>query len=195
MSSTAVQTLYTPEQYLTLERKAEYKSEYINGYIIAMSGASREHNLVAGNIFRELSTQLKGRPCEAYIGDMRVKVSPTGLYTYPDVVVACEEIRFEDAQVDTLLNPTVIVEALSPSTEACDRGEKFGHYQRLDSLQEYLMVAQDRVCIEHYGRHGNRWELSETRDLDETVQLGSIGCELMLREVYDKVQFPEENNS
>ena len=195
MSSTAVQTLYTPEQYLTLERKADYKSEYINGYIVAMSGASRQHNLIAGNIFREVSLQLKGGPCEAYINDMRVKVSPTGLYTYPDVVVACEEIRFDDEHTDTLLNPTVIVEVLSPSTEAYDRGEKFGHYRGLTSLQDYLLVAQDRICVEHYVRQGDRWVLSDAKDPDETVHLGAIDCDLMLREVYDRVQFPNSNDT
>jgi Uma2 family endonuclease len=120
---------------------------------------------------------------------MRVKVSLTGLYTYPDVVVVCGEIRFEDVDNDTLLNPTVIVEVPSASTEAYDRGEKFAHYRRLESLQEYLLVAQDKVRIEHYVRQGAQWLLSEASALDETVHLAAIDCDMVLRDVYDKVQF------
>ena len=189
MPSVVMQSRYTPEEYLTLERKADYKSEYVNGQIIAMAGASRQHNLIAGNFYREVSQQLRGRPCEAYISDMRVKVSRTGLYTYPDVVVICGAIRFEDASNNTLLNPLVIVEVLSASTEAYDRGEKFAHYRRLESLQEYLLVAQDKVRLEHYVRQGAQWVLSEVSDLTDTVHLASIGCDVGLQEVYDKVQF------
>jgi Uma2 family endonuclease len=191
MPSTATQPRYTPEEYLILERKADYKSEYVNGQIIAMSGASRKHNLISGNFYGEVRQQLRGRPCEAYSSDMRVKVSPTGLYTYPDVVVACGEIRFEDVDTDTLLNPTVIVEVLSPSTEAYDRGGKFAHYRRLESLQEYLLVAQDKVWIEHYVRQGTKWVLSEASTLDERVHCAAIGCDVALRDIYDKVQFVE----
>lgn len=195
MSSAAVQPRYTSQQYLELERKADYKSEYINGHIIAMSGASRQHNLITGNVFREVSQQLRGRPCEAYINDMRVKVSHTGLYTYPDVVIACGEIQFEDAETDTLLTPTVIVEVLSPSTEAYDRGEKFAHYRRLASLQEYLLVAQDKVRIERYVRQGDQWILSEVSDLNDTLHLAAVDCTIALQDIYDKVQFIEDNTS
>jgi Uma2 family endonuclease len=195
MPSIAVQAHYTPEQYLILERKAEYKSEYINGQILAMAGASRAHNLIAGNLYREISQQLRGRPCEAYISDMRVKVSRTGLYTYPDVVVVCGDIRFEDVSNDTLLNPTVLVEVLSASTEAYDRGEKFAHYRRLESLQEYVLVAQDKVRIEQYVRQGTQWVLSEVSAFEEAVPLASIGCDIALREVYDKVQFPSSDEA
>jgi Uma2 family endonuclease len=189
MPSVVVQPPYSPEEYLALERKADYKSEYVNGQIIAMAGASRQHNLIAGNLYREVSQQLRGRPCEAYISDMRVKVSRTGLYTYPDVVVIYGEIRFEDASNDTLLNPLVIAEVLSASTEAYDRGEKFAHYRRLESLQEYLLVSQDKVHIEHYVRQGDQWVLSEVSDLHDTLHLASIGCDVVLQEIYHKVQF------
>jgi len=195
MPSTAMQPHYTPEEYLMLERKADYKSEYVNGQIIAMAGASRIHNLIAGNLYREVSQQLRGRPCEAYISDMRVKVSHTGLYTYPDVVVVCGEIRFEDVDNDTLLNPTVIVEVLSTSTEAYDRGEKFAHYRRLESLQAYALVAQDQVRIEHYVRQGAQWVLSEASTLDETVLFAAIDCDVALRDVYDKVQFARSDEA
>src|SRR5437899_9330295 len=142
MPSFATQHRYTPEEYLALEQKEDYKSEYANGQVIAMAGASRSHNLIAGNLYREVSQQLRGRPCEAYISDMRVKVSRTGLYTYPNVVVVYGEINFEDVHNDTLLNPTAIVEVLSASTEADDRAEKFAHYPRLESRQDYLLVAK-----------------------------------------------------
>lgn len=189
MSSVVRQSHYRPEEYLALERRADYKSEYVNGQIIAMAGASRQHNLIAGNLYREISQQLRGRPCEAYISDMRVKVGRTDLYTYPDVVVVCGEIRFEDTSHDTLLNPLVLVEVLSASTEAYDRGEKFAHYRRLESLQEYLLVAQDKVRLEHYVRQGAQWVLSEISALHDTLHLASIGCDVELQALYDKVQF------
>jgi Uma2 family endonuclease len=123
MSSAAPKAVATPEQYLASERKAWYKHELVDGIIVPMSGANRPHNLIAGNLSREVSFRLRDRPCEAYVSDMRVSVSPTGLYTYPDVVVVCGEPQFQDHEFDTLLNPTVIFEVLSPSTEAYDRGK------------------------------------------------------------------------
>jgi Uma2 family endonuclease len=184
---TLVRPDLTPEEYLALERQAQHKSEYVNGRIYAMTGASRAHNLIVGNLVRELGTQLRGRPCETYASDMRVKVNQTGLYTYPDVVVVCGEPHFEDAQVDTLLNPTAIIEVLSESTESYDRGEKFAHYRRLQSLQEYVLIAQDKVRAECYVREGDRWILSEVAELDETLVLTSVGCTLRLRDVYERV--------
>lgn len=194
MSSLA-KTYYTPEQYLALEREAEYKSEYVNGEIYAMSGATREHNLISGNVFGALHAQLRGRPCEVYTSDMRVQVSPTGMYTYPDVVVVCGEPRFEDHHVDTLLNPTIIVEVLSPSTERYDRGGKFAHYRRLESLTDYVLVSQDSPLVEHYVRHGDegrQWILTESSGMDGVLRLASIGCEVALRDIYDKVRFPQD---
>ena len=179
----------TPGEYLDLERKSEIRSEYVAGRIFMMSGASRRHNLIAGNLYREISSQMRGKACEAYIGDMRVKVGPTGMYTYPDVVAVCGEPRFEDAHVDTLLNPMVIVEVLSESTEAYDRGEKFAHYRRLDTLREYVLVAQDKVRVEHYLREGEQWILSEISDPDNTLHLASIDCDVVLAAIYEKVEF------
>jgi Uma2 family endonuclease len=181
---------YTPEEYLAFERKAECRSEYINGGIFAMAGASEEHNLIAGNVFAALHGQFRGRPCRAYVSDMRVKVSDTGLYTYPDVVAVCGERRFEDVKGDTLLNPTLIVEVLSESTEAYDRGDKFAHYLRLESLQEYVMIAQNKARVEHYVRQGEHWLFAESRDLEGTLQLVSVDCSVPLREIYDQVDFP-----
>ena len=190
MESIAAPSYLTPAEYLVLERKATTKSEYLNGRVYAMVGASREHNLIAVNMASELHGQLRERPCETYINDMRVKIAPAGLYTYPDVVVVCEKPRFEDADLDTLLNPTVLIEVLSPSTEAYDRGEKFAHYRRLESLREYLLVAQNRVCVERYFRQGAQWLLTEFSARDDEIDLVSIGCQLSLRAIYAKVEFP-----
>jgi Uma2 family endonuclease len=187
MSSAAVKTRFTPEQYLALERKAAFKSEYVDGCIRAMAGASRAHNLIAVNLSREISSQLKDRPCETYAGDMRVRTGPSGLYTYPDVVVVCGEPRFEDDELDTLLNPTMIVEVLSPSTEADDRGHKFASYRRLTSLQEYVLVAQDRRSVERYTRQDDAWLLTDLNGPEDMLRLASIHVDIALSEIYAKV--------
>jgi Uma2 family endonuclease len=179
----------TEREYLDLERKSEERTEYIAGRIFVMSGASRRHNLIAGNVHGLLWAQLRGRACEAYMADMRVKVALMRLYTYPAIVAVCGEPRFEDAQGDTLLNPAVIVEVLSESTEAYDRGEKFAYYRRLESLREYVFVAQNRVRIEHYRREGEQWVLSEISDEAGTLDLPSIDCRLSVGAVYEKVDF------
>jgi len=129
----------TPKEYLALERSAEYKSEYLAGEIFAMAGTSERHNLIAGNVFAELHAQLRKRPCKVYFSDVRLKVNRTGLYTYPNVMVVCGETQFADNQQDMILNPTVIIEVLSESTEGYDRGKKFEHYRKLDSLSEYIV--------------------------------------------------------
>jgi Uma2 family endonuclease len=178
---------YTAEEYLALERQAPYKSEYVAGQIVAMSGASRAHSLITGNLFRVLSGQLLDRPCEAHASDLRVKVSARGLYTYPDIVVVCGDAQFEDAAVDTLLNPTLIVEVLSPSTEAYDRGAKFGYYRQAPSLREYVLIAQDRMLVEQYVRADAGWLLTETSDPAARVEFPAIGCAAPLSEIYRKV--------
>jgi Uma2 family endonuclease len=187
MSAVVKQTHCSIEEYLMLERSASVKSEFHDGQIYAMTGASRAHNLIAINIGRELSQQLKKRPCEAYMNDMRVKAVETRSYHYPDIVVVCGLPQFEDAQVDTLLNPTLLIEVLSPSTEAYDRGGKFAHYRKIATLCEYLLVTQEQPIIERYVRQDDVWILSEAVGLDATLPLESIGCVLSLREVYEKV--------
>jgi len=179
------------EDYLAAERRAETKSEYLDGEVFAMSGASRLHNLIALNIAASLHGQLKGRPCETYAGDMRVLIPEVGLYTYPDVTVVCGEPRFDDGELDTLLNPTLIIEVLSPTTEGYDRGRKSAHYRTLESLREYVLVSQDEVRVELFTRRDDgHWLLSEASRLDETLPLASIGCELRLADVYDRVFDP-----
>jgi Uma2 family endonuclease len=178
---------YTPEEYLTLERQASNKSEYIAGQIVAMSGASRAHSLITGNLLRVLSSQLLERPCEAHASALRVQVSARAMYTYPDIVVVCGDAQFEDAAVDTLLNPTLIVEVLSPSTEAYDRGAKFGYYRQAPSLREYVLIAQDRMLVEQYVRADAGWLLTETSDPAARVEFPAIGCAAPLSEIYRKV--------
>jgi Uma2 family endonuclease len=179
----------TPEEYLALERQADTRSEYLDGKMFVLSGGSRWHSLIKTNLSGDLSTQLKGRACEVY-SSQRVRIPTTGLYTYPDVVVVCGEPRFEDGLLDTLLNPKLIVEVLSPTTEAYDRGKKFEHYQSVDSLAEYLLVDPARPRVEHYLRQdGNQWLLTVLEEFAATVPLPSIQCELPLTEIYDKVVF------
>ncbi len=179
----------TPEEYLAIERAAEYKSEYYGGEMFALAGASRRHNLVTLNIGAELRARLRGKPCISFANDMRVKVDRIGKYTYPDVVVACGEPRFESSDQDTLLNPVVIVEVLSESTEAYDRGQKFEHYRGIESLREYLLVAQDRYRVEQYLRQDDgRWIFTEISGADSTLVLSSIGCEIPLNEIYHLVE-------
>ncbi|MBA2594014.1 MAG: Uma2 family endonuclease [Pseudomonadota bacterium] len=184
----------TPEEYLALERKATRKSEYVNGHVFAMAGASLEHNQITFNIAVELGVQLRGRPCAAYVSDLRVKVAATGLYTYPDVVALCGEAIFEDSAMDTLVNPQVIIEVLSASTEAYDRGEKFAHYRRFPTLTDYVLIAQDKVPVEHYVRQDRQWVLSEADEWNDTIHLSSIDCRLALRDIYDKVEFSDTDS-
>ena len=191
MSSTAAQTYLTPEEYLAWERKADTKHEYLRGEIIAMSGASRAHSLIVTNISGELYIQLKGGTCEVHTNDMRVRTRPEASYFYPDVVVVCGEPRFEDNVFDTLLNPVVLVEVLSPSTERYDRGEKFDDYQQLTSLREYVLVSQNEVRVELHRRQRAAWQPTEFRSLEDVLSLTSIDCELSLDDIYRRVEFRE----
>lgn len=177
---------------MALERRAAFKSEYYDGQTLSMTGASRAHNLIVGTFFRQIYDKLPpDARCEAFISDMRVKIPRTGLYAYPDVCVACPP-EFEDTHGDTLLNPSVIVEVLSDSTEAWDRGRKFEHYRRLPSLREYLLVSQHEMHVDHYVRQDDdTWLLREARGSATTLTLASLGCELPLAAVYERVGLPE----
>ncbi|MEZ4768991.1 MAG: Uma2 family endonuclease [Caldilineales bacterium] len=194
--------MLTPQEYLKMERAAEYKSEYYAGEVFAMVGASPRHVLIATNTAAVLVGELKKRPCMVYSADLRVKVSASGLYTYPDIIVACKKPEFDDPREDTLLNPSVIVEVLSPSTEAYDRGAKFNHYRKIESLTDYLLISQDRALVEHYvrqpdedpaaGNSGTRWLLTVYQGLENIAVIPSIDVELPLSEIYDKVEWPED---
>jgi Uma2 family endonuclease len=186
---------YTPEQYLEIDRRAEQRSEYVNGEILAMAGASREHNLIVTNLVREVSTRLRGQPCETYSNDLRVKGRATGAFLFPDVIVGCAPLEFEDASLDILLNPVVLMEVLSPTTESNDRGWKFAHYRQMATLTDYVMLSQYQPFVEHYTRHsgdphsGNQWVLTELRGPEAVLRLPSIGCEMPLSEIYERVEF------
>jgi len=188
--STPPKPFLTPEQYLEIERKAEFKSEYCDGEMFAMAGAGEAHNLIAGNVAAALHGQLRSRPCRAYSAGMRVRVKATNLCTYPDIVVVCGQPQFLGDRRDTLLNPMLIVEVLSPSTEAYNRGRKFEHYRTLESLQEYLLVSSERVGVELFTRQaGGGWLLTSANRMEGAIELPATDCRLSLAAIYEKVEF------
>jgi len=181
-------TLLTEEEYLAMERRAEFRSEFHRGEMFSMAGASRRHNRIVTNLVTALDNQLRERPCNVYSNDMRVKIPNTELFTYPDLVVTCGEETFADDEQDTLLNPLIIFEVLSGSTEAYDRGKKFEHYQSSGSLATYVLVAQDARRVEQYVRQedGRAWIYTETHGADAMVEIETILCDLKLEDVYAK---------
>ncbi|QTA84552.1 Uma2 family endonuclease [Desulfonema magnum] len=189
MQQEAKVPMISEAEYLERERASETKNEYREGKMVAMSGASEKHCIIVVNVIGELGSQLKKKPCAAYLTNMRMKIERTGLYTYPDVMVVCGEEKFGDEKQDTLLNPDVIIEVLSDSTESYDRGKKFENYRKLDSLREYVLISQNSRKIEKYARTEKRqWLLTESDEKNPTIILESIGCELKLSEVYDKIE-------
>ena len=180
--------LLSIEEYLMLERQASFKSEYFDGEIYAMAGASREHNLIVANVIRMLGNQLLESPCNVYPSDMRIKITEMGKYTYPDVTIACDKEEFDDDYKDTLLNPLLIIEVLSDSTESYDRGKKFKHYQRIKSFSEYILIEQTPYRVEQYVRQDNKtWLYSEFHEAADIVQLQVIKCTLALKDIYAKI--------
>jgi Uma2 family endonuclease len=192
--ATQPKTYITPEQYLEIERKAEFKSEYYQGKMWPLgeppaAASTREaHSLIVWNLAAELRRQLRARPCRAYIGDMRVRVNAAGLCVCPDVAAVCGEPQFLDETRDTLLNPSLIVEVLSPSTALCDCGRKFEHYRSVESVSEYLMLASERVSAELYTRQPDgRWMLTAVNRMEDSLDLQSVGAHLALADLYEKV--------
>ncbi len=174
----------TEEEYLAFERASETKHEYLRGEIFAMAGASWKHARILNNSVLAIGRQLRP-PCQMASNDVRVKSAATGLYTYPDIIIVCDQPRFIDGKFDTLLNPLILIEVLSPSTEAYDRGKKFGHYRTLESLQEYVLIAQDAPLVEHFARQDDgTWRFAAASGLDASVHLPSIGCTLALADIY-----------
>lgn len=191
--STQAHPRLTPDEYLKLEREAEFKSEYLNGHILAMSGGSRRHDLIAINVVASLHSQLRERDCEVHGSDMRIKGAATGLYAYPDVSVVCGEAAFEDDRQDVLLNPNLLIEVLSDSTEAYDRGEKSEHYRQIESLGEYLLISQGKMHLERYRRQPEgHWQMTEFRSGGDAVRLACIDCQLLLSEIYAKVRLESQ---
>ncbi|MBZ0286639.1 MAG: Uma2 family endonuclease [Anaerolineae bacterium] len=184
---------WTADEYLAFERESQEKHEFVDGEIYLMTGASENRNLVVSNTLTSLNVQLRGRPCKVYPSDMLVEISATGDHHYPDVSVVCGEAMINRDKLDTLLNPTLIIEVLSPSTEQYDRGKKFQNYRSLESLREYVLIAQDAPRMEQFVRQEDgRWLLSDAVGLEAQVTLPSIGCTLALADVYDKVTFEGE---
>lgn len=178
---------FTVEEYLMIERAAEFKSEYIDGHIYAISGASLAHNRIAVNLAGELRSALRGGPCEVLQSDMRLQVADTGLYAYPDVMVACAPVEMADSHNDMLTNPVVIAEILSPSTMDYDRGLKFLRYQRLPPVHHYLLIRQDEVLVEHFRRQERGWILEALDHSEAWIELDAIGVRLRLADLYERV--------
>lgn len=180
----------TEAEYLAIERKAEFKSEFFAGEMFAKAGGSPMHSLNATNLARVFGNALAGRPCVPFNSDLRLKVEATDLYTYPDLSVVCGPLKFADEGDDTITNPTVLVEVLSDSTEAYDRGKKFEHYRQIPSLREYLLVSQKEPRIEQfiYGNHGG-WQLHEAAGPEAQLDLPSLKITIALAEVYANVKF------
>jgi Uma2 family endonuclease len=187
--STQPKSFITPEQYLQIEREAERKSEYHNGEMLLMAGASSDHNLIVlnlGSVFRE---QFRHRPSNVYAADMRVRVSNTGLHTYPDGILVCGEREWADASRTTLRNPAVIIEVLSESTEAYDRGDKFWNYRQLPSLQEYILVSQKAFRIDQFIRQPDgEFKLRSCSSIDDRLEIPTVGCSVPLKEIYFKTE-------
>ena len=184
--SSRTESKLTEAEYLALERRSETKNEFFAGEMFALAGTSLRHNKIVQNIVVSLHGQLRGGPCQAFFSDVRVKAGRAGLYTYPDVVVVCGDLRYLDAELDTLLNPKLIVEVLSPSTEGYDRGKKFEMYRTIDTFAEYLLVAQDRLYVEkHVKLEDGSWRMTEATQLEGVVVLETLSCQLRLSDVYE----------
>lgn len=180
----------TEAEYLALDRAAEIKSEFYEGEMFAMAGGSRWHSLICSNLIRELSSRLKGTDCVVFTSDLRIKVEATGLQTFPDVSVVCGPQRYLDKENDTLLNPTLLVEVLSDSSEAYDRGKKFEHYRQIHSCREYLLVSQTEPRVEQFVRQSNKdWVLKEAAGLTSMLVLSSVQATVPLAEIFSRVEF------
>jgi len=186
--SSQPKTLLTEEQYLEIERAAEVRSEFYRGQMFAMAAASEAHNLIVRNLLMKATPQLLSQGCNIYFLDMRVRISVTGSYFYPDLAVVCGKPEFLKGPPDTLLNPKVVVEVLSQSTERWDRGRKFQNYKTIPSLEQYLLISSDNVFLDLYTRQpSGDWLLSSFDQLDQTVELQSVGCRLPVAELYQGV--------
>jgi Uma2 family endonuclease len=190
----------TEEEYLKIERAAEFKSEFFDGVMYpkggpyGMSGGSAAHALIIPNLAAELRHELKPKPCAVYVTELRLRIAKRGSYAYPDIAVVCGPPKYLDDQKDTLTNPTMLVEVLSPSTEAHDRGLKFAQYRQIESLREYGLVSQSEPRVEIFRRQSSgEWLLSEVSGLDAKARFDSLSCEIALGEIYHQVNFPEES--
>ncbi|MCA9797353.1 MAG: Uma2 family endonuclease [Candidatus Eremiobacteraeota bacterium] len=186
----------TPEEYLTIERQASCRSEYVQGEMFAMAGGSLAHDRITSNLGGLLHALLRGGPCEVLTSNMKVCTPSRSLFSYPDLTVVCGGPRFHDQKSDVLINPKVLFEVLSPSTEAFDRGKKRIFYQSLESLTDYVLVAQDEALVEHWARETDGpWLVTTLQTLESQLQLPSIGCALKLESIYERVGFADPGES
>jgi Uma2 family endonuclease len=188
--STVPKRWLSPQEYVAQERLADFRSEYFRGETFAMAGGSPRHSRIKINVGRDLSIALEDKPCDVFDSDLRILISATGLYTYPDFSVICGELRYDDVFPDTVINPTLLIEVLSPSTETYDRGTKFEHYQQIATLQEYVLISQDSPTIERRSRQSDgTWPPTIVTGLDQMLELPSIGVTPFLARIYLKVEF------
>jgi Uma2 family endonuclease len=193
MSTILKNEYLTPEEYLEFERNSEYRSEYYDGEIVSMTGASRKHNLIVTNLVREIGNKLKNKNCEIYANDMKVKVSRLKTYVYPDITIVCGEAKFDDKRKDVLLNPLFIIEVLSKSTEPNDRGRKFLRYQKVSSLVEYILISQKESRIERYLKKDDKnWLYTDFQGKNIKIEFKSINCKLNSTDIYHKIKFDNE---
>ncbi len=194
--STVPTSRVTPEEYLAIERKSEIRHEYFDGEMFAMSGASFEHNTISMSLVGLLLATARARKCSLLSESMRVKISATGLCTYPDMLLTCDKPNFEDGHFDTLLNPQLIIEILSPSTESYDRGTKFRHYRSIPTLREYLLVSQDAPRIDRFALDvEGQWVLSDADGLDADIEIGVLDMKISLADVYATVEFDRQSDA
>lgn len=192
--STAPNRKMTSAEYLEADRNSDKRNIFFGGEMFAMTGARRPHILIVGNIHAELHSQLKDRSCEVYMADMRVKNNRTGSYFYPDISVTCESPKFEDGVFDTLVNPQVIIEVLSESTETFDRGQKFDDYQLLESVKDYVLISQQRMQVERFTRQTeSTWEYWSAKQPDDVLNLAAIDCQIELADIYNRIDFNSDD--
>ena len=184
------QSKISPEQYLKIERNSDIRHEFFNGELFAMTGAKKNHNLINTSLIVNLVNGIGNSTCRVFSNDMRVKIESESGYVYPDIVVACNNLEFEDSEFDTLTNPIVIIEILSDSTEAFDRGDKFAYYRKIPTLKEYLIVSQSKCRVEQFiKKEGKMWSMLYYEDMDQIIKIDSIDCELLLSDIYQWIEF------
>lgn len=188
--TTQTVTDVTPDEYLAAERLSDYRSEYLDGGVYPMTGGTANHIRIVSNIITQLNNQLDGRPCDVFPTDMKVRLPDSRKFFYPDVVVVCGELQYHDGRKDIILNPDLVVEVLSPSTEAFDRGAKFKAYQTIEFLKEYVLVSQDKPLVEQFVRNSDgKWTYMAAEGLESSIVLPSVECTLNLSAVYKRVEF------
>ncbi len=178
----------TEEEYLEEERRADYKSEFYKGEIFAMAGATKEHNKIVASIVAEIYDFLRGKDCSVFPSDLRMHNFDNSLYTYPDVTIVCGEEKYLDDKFDTLINPTVLIEVLSPATEDYDRGTKFKLYRSIPSLQNYIIVSSTEYAAEVYTRNNDQWILTTTKDKEGSLFISAIEYTMKLADVYAQIK-------